>query len=131
MTRKTTTRTTKKSTRPAKTAAGKKPAAKTRKSVHRAATNRTPVQAAVILKQHYDGRCGGIMKYCECDVNVAVFSSVEAFWRFWEETYGEQFCFHSPYDRQCRRDGFYLERLPHGYRNDLPEGDAVLHASRT
>lgn len=121
MARKTTTRTTKKSTRPAKAAAGKKPVAKTRKSTSRTATKRTPVQDAVILKQHYEGRCGGIMKYCECDVNVAVFSSVVAFCRFWEKTYGEQFCFHNPYDRQCRRDGFYLERLPMATETTSPK----------
>lgn len=38
-------------TRPAKAAAGKKSAARTRKSVHCTTTKRTPVQDAVILKQ--------------------------------------------------------------------------------
>lgn len=132
MTRKTTIRTTKKSTRPrAKATAGKKPVAKTRKSASRTATKRTLVQDAVILKQHYEGRCGGIMKYCECDINVAVFSSVEAFCRFWAETYGEHFCIHNPYNRQCRRDGFYLEHLPMATETTSPkEMQSHMHPAR-
>ena len=71
-----------------------------------------PVKEAVILKQRYEGRCGGIAKYAECDTNVGVFESVEALYKFWQKNYKEPFCINNPFDPYCRRDGFYLERFP-------------------
>ena len=70
-----------------------------------------PIQTAIVLKQRYEGRCGGIMKYVDCDINVGVFDSMEAFLKFWTKNFKERFS-HNPFDPECRRDGFYLERLP-------------------
>lgn len=69
-------------------------------------------QNAVILKQCYEGRCGGIMKYAASEVILAVFSSLEAFDKFWFKNFKEPFSFGNPYDPNCRRDGCYLERTP-------------------
>lgn len=72
----------------------------------------TVPQDAVILKQRYEGRCGGIMKYVESEVTLAVFSSFEAFHKFWVKNFKKPFSFGNPYDPNCRRDGCYLERIP-------------------
>lgn len=78
-----------------------------------ATTNKSaPIQEAVILKQRYEGRCGGIAKYVECDTNIGVFESVNALYKFWKKNFKEPFCINNPFDPYCRRDGFYLERFP-------------------
>ena len=75
------------------------------------AKKETPIQEGVILKQRYEGICGGIMHTVECDINLGVFASMEAFYRFWEKNFKGPFS-HSPFDPECRQDGLYLERLP-------------------
>ena len=75
----------------------------TKKKVH--------IKEAVILKQRYEGICGGIMHTVECDINLGVFDSMESFYRFWKKNFHEPFS-PSPFDPECRRDGLYLERLP-------------------
>jgi hypothetical protein len=102
--RTTTQKTTKKPTKKVT----KKP---TKTSAKRTIKKKEHVREGVILKQRYDGICGGIMKTVECNINLGIFDSMEAFYRFWEKNFKEPFS-HSPFDPECRRDGLYLERLP-------------------
>lgn len=90
----------------------KKSAKKTTKTAAKKRTKKEEdIREGVILKQRYEGRCGGIMKYVNCDINLGIFDSMEAFYMFWEKNFKEPFS-HSPFDPESRRDGLYLERLP-------------------
>ena len=89
-----------------------KTAKKTTKTTAKKSTKKKEhVREGFILKQRYDGICGGIMRTVECNINLGVFDSMEAFYRFWEKNFKEPFS-HSPFDPECRRDGLYLERVP-------------------
>lgn len=102
---KTTQKTTKKTT--------KKPTKKpTKTTAKRTTKKKEHVREGVILKQRYEGICGGIMKSVECNINLGLFDSMEAFHKFWTKNYNEPFCIDNPFDPECRRDGLYLERLP-------------------
>ena len=92
---------------------------------------KAPIREAIILKQRYEGRCGGIMKYVDCDINVGVFDSMEALHKFWTKNFHEPFCLHNPFDPECRRDGFYLERLPlASAESDMKEMLGYIHPAR-
>lgn len=95
-TKKTTKTTTKKSTKT---------------TVKKRSKKKEPIREGVILKQRYEGICGGIMHTVECEINLGVFDSMEAFYRFWEKNFKGPFS-HSQFEPEGRRDGLYLERLP-------------------